>query len=542
MNPTLRILLVLAATTIYLYAPATAARQPSVVLGPCSDKTGSVAGRRLRGQLARALESRHVDLLSYRRYLAAARSKGFTKKNAMGRKAIRRVAGSVGASGVVTCSVRPSGKGTIFTFRLFDSRGKLRLKRNFRRKQPRLSGPLIWRLAGQMAQRLGVRLKTRSRSKTRKESLVLEEPPTIREVNDEPAPDQETLAESTRMTAEVDVVSFYTSNLFLDRSEKYDLAVRPSIELGAEFGDTWSAGYRGELNTYVEHEDLLSHWHQVHLVANPAWGDSDQHDFFSEFSLGTLVNREGHAVLNHVQPSLRTRLSMQPVGWFRWQAEASFSGRWFYDDSPSSSIDARASVALAFTLPSRTTISPRASYGYRHYLEQGETLSGDQSDQQADFGLHLSQGLWNRAGLQLDYSYRMAIGDSRQVQRMFTQAQSTYLGGDFLWSGHQAAVGFKHLIGESADIGFGISFQERAYAGWPALDLDGSSKGYERRDLVLAPRVFFDYVWRQEGSEPNPLLPDIGLRLEYTLTRQWSNSELYDTQVQMVAVSLWHSW
>jgi hypothetical protein len=491
--------------------------------------------------LARALKAKGVQLFSYRSYLAVARSGRIKPKQALRRDAIRKLAGPLGLSGVVTSAVQRSGRRYLFTFRLYDSEGKLRIKRVFRSKRPRLSSRQIWRMARQMANKLGAGASPLVGQRLHSRSLTLEEPPTVTD-----GLDQNGLAQGSKpgskLASEVDLVSFYTSNLFMDRSEQYDFALKPSIDIVYDFSANWAVGYSGELNTYIRHEALLSHWHQLNLLANPVWGENGQNEFFSEFSLGTLRNQDQHEELNHLQPSWQLRLSMQPAEWFRWQLEASFVGRWFYDDESSNSIDAWAGGSFTLTLPSRTTISPRASYGYRHYLKQIESLTEDDFDQQVEFGIHISQGLWKRAGLQFDYAYLWAIDDSRQVQRMFTQAQSTYLGGDFLWSGHRAEVGFKHLLGGRADIGFKIALNERAYAGWPALDAESKSKGVTRHDYVLVPKVFFNYVWRKETADQDPLVPDIGIQIEYTLTRQWSNSDLHDTHVQMLALSMWSSW
>ncbi len=268
MNLSFSTCLTVFALALCLSPSAAQAKEPAVVLAPCLDKTGNGLGRRVRSALARALKAKGVQLFSYRSYLAAARSGRIKPKKALRRDAIRKLAGPLGLSGVVTSDVQRSGRRYLFTFRLYDSKGKVRIKRVFRSKRPSLSSRQIWRMARQMAGKLGAGSGPLVGHKPHSRSLILEEPPTVTDDFDQLGHPQASKLAS-RLSSEVDLISFYTSNLFLDRSEQYDFAVKPSIDLDYDFSPNWSVGYSGELNTYIRHEALLSHWHQLNLMANP---------------------------------------------------------------------------------------------------------------------------------------------------------------------------------------------------------------------------------------------------------------------------------
>ncbi len=346
------------------------------------------------------------------------------------------------------------------------------------------------------------------------------------------------LAGAADLVAQLDVRTLASSNVFLDKSEEWDLVLRPSAELGVDFSRYWSVGYTGELNAYTRHSDLLSHWHEVYLFLNPAWGQDGENELVLEASVQTLHNQEAYQNLNLLQPTLAAKVVMEPRGWFRWKVSVTGSYRYFYDDKPSDSIDAWARGELSLTLPTRTTLSPRASYGYRRYRHSGR--NGDAQDQQIGFGLHVSQSLSRTAGLQLDYVYLYAVGDSGILSRKLTQDQFTYLGEEFLYSGHRAEAGFKQLMGKSSAFWLGLRFEQRDYAGWPAIDSSGRLIGENRSDWRLVPRVAFEYNWRSK-NKPG-CVPDVWVSLEYRLLCQWSNHDWYDTTAHVAGVSVWGSW
>jgi hypothetical protein len=345
-------------------------------------------------------------------------------------------------------------------------------------------------------------------------------------------------ARAADLVAQVDVRTVASSNVFLDKSEEWDLVLRPSAELGVDFARYWSLGYTGELNAYTRHADLLSHWHEIYLFLNPAWGDESENEVVVEASLQTLRNQEEYQELNLLQPALTAKLIMEPRRWLRWKLSVSGAYRYFYDDKPSDSLDAWARGQISFTLPTRTTISPRVAYGHRNYTHPGR--NGDSRDQQVGVGLHASQSLSKTSGLQFDYVYLHAVGDSGILSRKLTLDQFTYLGEEFLYSGHRVLVGYKQLVGKSSAFWLGLRFEQRDYAGWPAIDSHGRLTGENRSDWRLSPRVAFEYNWWPKNE--SCCVPDLKVSLEYRLLRQWSNHDWYDTTAHVAGVSVWGSW
>lgn len=345
-------------------------------------------------------------------------------------------------------------------------------------------------------------------------------------------------AQAAELVAQVDVRTVASSNVFMDKSEEWDLVLRPSAELGVDFARYWSLGYTGELNAYTRHADLLSHFHEIYLFLNPAWGDEGENELVVEASLQTLRNQEDYQELNLLQPAITAKLIMEPRRWLRWKLSATGAYRYFYDDKPSDSVDAWARGEVAFTLPTRTTVSPRAEYGYRRYLHPGR--GSDSQDQQAGVGLHVSQSLSRTAGLQFDYLYLYAFGDSGILSRKLTLDQFTYLGEEFLYSGHRALVGYKQLVGKTSAFWLGLRFEQRDYAGWLAIDSSGRLTQENRSDRRLAPRVAFEYNWWPKNK--SCCVPDVKISLEYRFLRQWSNHDWYDTTAHVAGVSVWGSW
>jgi len=349
------------------------------------------------------------------------------------------------------------------------------------------------------------------------------------------------------VVAEIDLRSVATSNVFLDKSAEWDLALKPSAELGYDFGRFWSIGYNGQLAAYTRHEDLLSHWHELYLFANPAWGQDGQNEVVVEATLETLRNQETYQTLNMIQPQVLVKLVMEPASWLRWQVAARGVYRWYYDDQQSSSIDAWADARLTFTLPSRTTFTPRLSFGHRRYTGggagkgSGSSGSADLQDQQMEAGIHVSQALWKDAGLRLDYAYLLALDDSGILERKLTDAQFSYLGEAFLCSGHRAMAGLKQMLSESTVAGADLRLIERDFAGWPAVDAQGMLRVENRRDLRLEPRVYLGYAWWPDGKD-NTCVPAINVDVAYQYLRQWSNSDWYDTSAHMVSLAVWGTW
>jgi hypothetical protein len=233
---------------------------------------------------------------------------------------------------------------------------------------------------------------------------------------------------------------------------------------------------------------------------------------------------------------------MEPLAWLRWQLSAQAAYRWFYDDSPSDSLDIWTRAKLAFMLPTRTSLFLRAAFGYRSYTNPDASTGMDESDRQAEAGIHLGQSLGRNTGLQLDYAYLFALDDAGVLTRLLTLEQFSYLGESFLFSGHQATVGLKHRFGTGSTLGINLRFESRAYAGWPAIDRQGRLTGEDRIDRRLAPGGYLSHtLWSRRKDSP-ACAPDIHLGIKYRFISQWSNSDWYDTSAHQASLSLWGSW
>ncbi|NMB74504.1 MAG: hypothetical protein GYA21_05170 [Myxococcales bacterium] len=332
--------------------------------------------------------------------------------------------------------------------------------------------------------------------------------------------------------------STYTSNIFLDASHEWDVVLRPQAELGLDFADTWSVGYTGEANVFAEHPKLFSHFHEVYLFYNPAWGEDGENEFTSEVRLQTLLNTRSFRDINLLHPAWLNKLELQPQKWLRAEFSLDTSYLWFFEDSSSSSIDVWARARLSFQLPSRTSISPLLRYGLRWLTQPLSTTTGepDRLDQQLVIGLQLGQGLWEGAGLQVQGSFLPDLGTSALLSQKLAQAQFVYLGEEFLYSGWQAALALRQVIGVSWMFEAGCAFERRTYSGWPALDASGASIGEDRTDTRVIPRLSVQYRWRAEKD--GATISDFGVDLDAAWMLQGSNSDWYDTDAMFVALSL----
>jgi hypothetical protein len=341
--------------------------------------------------------------------------------------------------------------------------------------------------------------------------------------------------------AEGRVTSWVTDNVLLDQSQEWDLVLRPSAEIALDFAQIYSVGYSGELNAYTQHGELSSHWHQLYLLLNPAWGEEGEHEFALELSVETLRNQSEYSANNLVRPAVLARLAMEPENWFRFSLVSKVAYGWCYDDRPSNALDVWAIGEVSFTLPSRSTLSPRVAYGYRYYPEQDRAVTTDDRDYQIELGTHFSQALWNNAGLQLEYGYIFALGESGLLLRKLTQEQFSYLDQGFLYSGSQAMIGVKQRLGESWTLDVAARFKEYSFAGWQVLDTTGVPTGEDRRDLRLTPAIGMSYLWTAERGEEDGTSAQVQVSLEYSFTKQWSNSDWFDASAHTVSVNVWGS-
>lgn len=329
-----------------------------------------------------------------------------------------------------------------------------------------------------------------------------------------------------------------TDNVFLDKSQQWDFVLHPSAEISADFANIYSAGYSFDLNAYTRHGDLWSHWHQLYFYINPAWGAEGEHEFTVEVSIETLRNQSEYSDNNLVRPLLLARLDMEPERWLRFCLTTKLTYGSFYEDAAASSVDAWAIGEVSFTLTSLTTLSPRLTYGYRYYPKQDLRVTADTRDQQIELGTHLSQALWVNAGLQLDYLYVFTLGQSGLLLRKLTQDQFSYLDQGFLYSGNQAMAGIKQLLGKNWTLDIAARFKEYNFAGWQVLDASGVATGQERRDLRFTPAAGMSYLWSYKQNDEERTSSQVQVSLEYNFTKQWSNSDWYDTFAHAVVASV----
>lgn len=344
-------------------------------------------------------------------------------------------------------------------------------------------------------------------------------------------------------TADVGLESAGTSNLFLDASRESDLLLRPSLSLGVDFGDYWTAGYGGELNYFAQHPELLSQWHEAYLFANPAWGEDGDNEYTVELRAQWLSNRASYSSLDFLQAGLLNKLVLEPASWLRWQLQAEAGWRDVYNDPAASSFDLKAATVLGFTLPTRTTISAKGSFGLRRYRTPVVVTPGavpDAADYQAEIGAHASQGLWSDAGLQLEYGFRPALGRNALLEYKLGQERFSYFGEDFLYSGHRARAVLKQLLTDRWSVEGSFGFEVRDYGGWPAMDSSGLLTGGERSDTRAMPRVLLRYGWADQSEGAG--LQNAGFSLEYAYLMQRSSNAWYDTTAHLTALSVWGSW
>lgn len=500
--------------------------------------------------------------ITARRLVRALRARGLrvvvpgARRPVSGVRTARRLAAEGGYDAVIATAVRRRGKRALLTVRVFGPDGRLWIVRRYRLRRPRLPRRAARRLALYIQRRMG---KSRPRPaagpSTAGHRRTVDQKPQSPPVSGEPSPGTgmtsvtdkaprapaghaERTGRALSLSVHLDTVS--STNLFLDRSAAWDLVLRPRFATEVDVSRVMSVGYQGELNSYLEHDDLLSHWHQVRLLANPAWGAAGKpgsRELLVRVGVETLRNQPAYEVINHVRTSVDVHWQHTLARWLRWTAAAGVGYRLFYRDRPSDTLGAWVSTKCAFLLPTRTTVIPRVRYGLRAYPNPVSTRTDDFHDQQVELGVHLSQALWKRAGLQLDYAYLRALGPSSLMERNLTRQQFNYLGLDFCCSGHRAGLVFKQILGSGASLGLSVHYQQRLYNGWPAVDEDLQPTGGDRHDHRLIPGAYVAISWRARESAAG-----LGVRAGYQFVRQWSSSDWYDTSAHMGQVALHGSW
>ncbi len=340
---------------------------------------------------------------------------------------------------------------------------------------------------------------------------------------------------------EVGVDSTFSSNVYLNADKEKDWLNAPFLDVAIDFGDTWTTGYDGKFGGYLFHPDLLFHEHELFLLSNPLFGKDREHEATAEISLETQQNRDEFTKLNLLEPTLFLEIAMQPATWFRWSLQETVSYEWFYEDAQSTSLTSWTQVKITFTANTRTTATPRFSYGMRYFPTVDDKVTSRQLDQQIEAGIHLSQGITDGIGLQGDYAYVHAFNESVLVLRNLTDVAFDFIGDAFIYTGHRALLGFKALFGGRFEMGVTGDFARKAYGGWPVLDAEGIPTDEERVDTELGPKVWFKYTYRP-GDDASPAAPELSLSPHYAYRRIWSNESWYDTDRHLAGIELALFW
>jgi hypothetical protein len=300
-------------------------------------------------------------------------------------------------------------------------------------------------------------------------------------------------------------------------------------------------GYEGGAAAYLDHSDLFFHRHELFSSVNPAWGEGGKHEFLAELSAVTQRNADAFSAVNLVQPSLLLMLAMEPTQWLRWSIEEQAAYRLFYDDTEMDSIDSFTRASILFTAKTRTTVAPRIAFGYRGYPRISKQQGQDTSDLQLEAGAHLSQNVAAGVGLQADWAYRHAFEESVLIARSMGLPSFSYIGDDFLFTGHIAALGMKSIFENGISFGLDIHFAYKKYLGWSVLDGDGVPEGYDRTDQQLEPSAWLQYTLiPKEGA--SAAAPEFSVTLSYAYLRQWSNDPWYDTFRHVVRLGFEAAW
>lgn len=359
------------------------------------------------------------------------------------------------------------------------------------------------------------------------------------------------VARSAGVYADVTVGGELTSNVFLDRKREWDFLTAPELVLGVAFADDWAVEYEGEADVYARHPDLFYHRHALALLLGPTWGEEDEHRFSAGLSGRTQQHTDAYEAIDFVEPALDLEVRLEPERWLAWSLSQGLSYRLFYNDTASDSLDLWTETGLTFTLPSRTTLGPRVGYGFRYYPRQDLAVTDDTTDHQITAGAHASQALGERGGLRADYEYLHNVGASGLIERKLTDTEFTYLGEEFLFTGHRAELGYKQLFESGWSFGIEARFEWRTYDGWLLEDEGGGTEpgngpGAQdgdpwREDQRLAPRAWLEYAWTPGEDRPGAI-PEVAVTLSYEYLRQWSNERTFDTDRHSAGLTLVLSW
>ncbi|MBN2530609.1 MAG: hypothetical protein JXR76_29750 [Deltaproteobacteria bacterium] len=329
------------------------------------------------------------------------------------------------------------------------------------------------------------------------------------------------------------VTSGYLSNTYLDASAQWDVGIHPALELEVDFAEMWAVGYNGRMEAYTRHTELFYHEHELYVLANPRFGDDDQHDLFVMAYLGTGKNTDTFESVNLLYPGLELSLGLEPNSVVYWKTSASLEYRGYYSYTANSSLDTWLQTAVTFSMPSKTSITPRVAWGYRFYPAP-EALTDEPWDMQLKPGVRLAQGLGDDSGLWVDYEYLYTFNDNNMVVGQLTSAEANFAGMEFLYSGHGVSLGGKRLWGAHFEGTLEVTYQRRLYNGFILVDDTGVSTGESREDSRIIAGAGLNYERAFGSKKQNTFL--LGFNYEYL--RQLSNDAWYDTDSHSIQLQL----
>jgi hypothetical protein len=346
-------------------------------------------------------------------------------------------------------------------------------------------------------------------------------------------------ASAQEVSVEAGIGTGWSSNLLTTRTATSDIPVRPHASLGIDFAHIWNLGYEGSAEILPGHMDLTSHSHGLTLSVNPAWGPDGLHEVYVAVAAETLQNGSTYDSLDFAGARLTAAYTQATTAWLEWQIGLDARYRAFYNDPLADSLDVMPRAWARFTLPSRTTLTPRVGYGMRYNAElRGKAVRavtgrgrGDMIDQQVEIGLHASQGLWETGGLQAGYAWRHLIGTAGVVNVRLTQGQFAFLSTDFLAGGHHAYLRLKQVLPAGFSAVAGLDVRTLEYPGWTATDQLGNALAKDRSDVRLVPSA--SVAWKRSAG---PV--ELEATAAYGYVRQWSNTWDYDAQGHSVTIDL----
>ncbi|MBW2700968.1 MAG: hypothetical protein JRF33_09130 [Deltaproteobacteria bacterium] len=517
------------------------ARSLALISPPSQNHARARQVRRLHAQLSRQLQARGIEVVGERVFSSTARGLGLNSKTALHKDRLPEICDALRIDGVLIVGLARRGRMMRLSAFLFDATGRLTLKRQKHQRRAKATRRWLRQLARTVDRRLS---PARPPLEEVAEPLPESMPIVPMGLHAKAAKPQASAKESDwdwQPAVEVGVESLGTSNLYADSSQQMDLAVHPWLDLGLDLASNWAMGYRAELRTWLRKEDLLQHAHRIYAAKGYGWGIQGQHSLVLLANMETSLNRETYQNLDFIRTAFQAALDFQALEWLSLQATGRLGGRIFLHDKQSNSLDTDLRAGLGLRLPAGWRVGISAQADARLYT-QSSAPAGEANDLQVGGDLRLSGPLWSEARMTAKAGYRLAIGDSHQVQRILAEAQIRALGDTFLSSGPRASLRVLQKLGKHNQVSVSLRYQENDYAGWPALDEQGQDLGLMRKDRRLGPSIAFGHGWWPEQQGGGLLQFEYSLRVEYGFTRQWSNGPWTDTAIHMLGLQFQGAW